>query len=70
MKDLTYHVAPEDQGQMVEYAYAADAEHDRMVRRVTDRSDGSVRYQVADAPDRWEPWNRAPEPATWTPALE
>lgn len=69
LETLTYHVAPEDQGQMVEIAYAADTEHERVVRRITDRSGPTVRYEAAPVEDligRWEPWNGAPEFAPGT----
>ena len=62
--DLTWHVAPADQGQMIEIAYAADTEHERVWRRSTDHSDGSVSYGYADAADmsgQFQPWNGAPD---------
>lgn len=64
----TYHVAPEDQGQTIEVAYAAI--EDGYLRRTTDQS-----YAVGE-PEResyaycshddagdidWSPWSEAPE---------
>lgn len=63
MLDLTWHVAPEDQGQAVEVAYAADSEDGLIWRRTTDRSDGTVSYARADAyllaEGAYQPWNGA-----------
>lgn len=58
---LTWHVAPEDQGQMVEVAYATDREC-YVYRRTTDRSDRSVAYERADieAVVEFAPWNTRP----------
>ena len=56
---LGYHVPPECQGQIMEHAYAmADG---MLYRRVTDRSDRSVRYEARELLDADpEPWNREP----------
>lgn len=51
---MIFCVAPEDQGQMVEVAYAAAWGH--MVRRTTDRSDGSVSYSIARISKRHDKW--------------
>lgn len=56
-------IAPEDQGQIVEYAYAADWESGALYRRVRDTSDGSVRYYRASSAQlrgEWEPQNSVP----------
>lgn len=58
-----YHVAPRDQGQIVEVAWASGGE-DGVVERITDRSDQSVCYRlhpwlVADR--HFDPWNGSPE---------
>jgi hypothetical protein len=63
----TWHVAPADQGQIMEVAYGCDWESEIAVRRTTDRSDGTVTYATAAAPAAWEPWNRAPV-ARWAEA--
>ncbi|MCL4848714.1 MAG: hypothetical protein KJ066_19370 [Acidobacteria bacterium] len=47
----TWHVAPEDQGQIIEVAYAVAGESELLVMRETDRSDGAVTYHVADLAD-------------------
>jgi len=58
-----FHVCPRNQGQIVEVAYAAC--YGDVVRRITDRSNGSVTFDVAkmrkdDEGDYWqtEPSNR------------
>jgi hypothetical protein len=61
-----WHVAPVDQGQIVEVAYGAAAEDGMMVRRITDRGDGTVMYQITDAPCLWEPWNEPPMARDWS----
>lgn len=56
-------VPSENQGQIVEVAYGLDPDAELIVRRTTDRSDGSVKYQAFEFPSReweWDPWNRAP----------
>lgn len=62
-------VAPEDRGQVVEVSYGIDSETQTMVRRTIDRSASAQepRYEMASAPETWEPWNAAPEPAEWVP---
>lgn len=47
----TWHVAPVDQGQIIEVAYAVAGESELLVRRETDQSNGSVAYSVADLED-------------------
>src|SRR5690606_21994314 len=64
LKELSYHIAPEDQGQFVEYAFAYDWENGRVIQRVTDRSGARTYYYAAPAENligEWEPWNRAPQ---------
>lgn len=60
--NLTWHVAPEDQGQIVEVAYAIWEEE--LVRRVSDGSDRSVSYALVSLDDvesdKIEPWHEAP----------
>lgn len=73
VSDLTWHVAPADQGQIVEYAYASDRES-HYWRRVTDRSDGSVEYarlafededSWEDEADGFQPWNGLVPQGQW-----
>jgi hypothetical protein len=64
--DLTWHVAPADQGQTIEVAYAAG--EDCTYRRETDRScepaDKGYRvYESADDVEVFEPWNGRVEAA-------
>jgi hypothetical protein len=47
IKSLSFSVCPQDQGQIVEVAYAGWADRDLIVRRRHDRSDGDVSYTVA-----------------------
>lgn len=58
--DLSWHVPPECQGQIVERAYAIDG--DSLYRRISDRSDRSERYEVREIgpAEEPEPWNREP----------
>ena len=73
----TWHVAPEDQGQIEERAYGADWEIGILWLRVTDQSialgePGRVSYRRADADDltgQWEPWNGAPAVDGWTEVI-
>lgn len=53
-------VPPECQGQIVEHAYGYD-EDGALVRRVTDRSDGSVAYAWRESTDHDDPINREPK---------
>lgn len=64
---LDFSVRPADQGQIVEVAYAADWENEVLVRRVTDRSDGSVVFACATIKDgKFEPWNGVlPDHGEW-----
>jgi hypothetical protein len=59
LDSLTYHVPPIAQGQIVEraYAYGEDGE---LILRVTDHSDRSVSFAVAEGYDGIEPWNGEP----------
>lgn len=64
LDELTWHVPPRCQGQIVEYAYAVDGDREVLWERVTDCSDGSVSYSYADLADvdgDVEPWNEMPE---------
>lgn len=57
----TWHVAPEDQGQIVEIAYALSDDGERIYRRTVDHSDpDDVMYESigSDGVD-FEPWNGA-----------
>lgn len=69
-----FHVAPRDQGQMVEVAYGLwvhGCGGCMLVRRTTDRSTGEVEYATAAAREDEEGdfWNGAPVPASeWTAA--
>lgn len=62
----TWTVPPAAQGQIIERAYGVDWESEIMVRRETDRSDGSVSYYTAPAPAVWEPWQTEPKARRWT----
>ena len=60
--DLKFQTAPEDQGQIVTYSYAADWETGWIVRRRFDASDRTTSYEVADAAavqGEFSPWNGA-----------
>jgi hypothetical protein len=60
-KSLNYIIPPRNQGQIVEVSYAITP--DEVVRRTTDRSDGSVMFETADICDllgEFEPQNREP----------
>lgn len=53
-------IPPHGQGQTIIVEYGYDEDHDRLWRRVTDRSDGE-RYAVRGVLlGTWEPWNREP----------
>lgn len=61
----TWHVPPVCQGQHVEVAYGIGVEN-LAFRRTTDKSDGSVQYEVASAGrDDWQPWNEEPTGYEW-----
>lgn len=72
LADVTFHVPPRNQGQIVEVAYGADSAG-LVFRRTLDRSDGSTRYAVADSADCgcdsecscFEPWNGEPSGFDW-----
>jgi len=69
LENLFFVVAPEDQGQIIEVAYAPDWEHERVIRRVTDRSGPTVRYEAIGAEHligEFQPWNGAPQVAPGT----
>lgn len=60
--EQTWHIAPEDQGQIVEVAYAIEGELERILRRTTNRSDASITLAIAHLADLegdFEPWNGA-----------
>ena len=58
-----FFVPPENQGQMVEYAYGLDPDDMVVVCRRTDRSDGEISYTAYVCPDDsdFEPWNCRPK---------
>ena len=59
-ENLTFHVAPEDMGQIVEIAYAITDAGD-VVRRRCDASDLSETAELFLTPeDAFAPWNGAP----------
>lgn len=59
----TFHVPPENQGQIVEVAYGMDPYSQVIVVRTIDRSTGETSYVAYDGAEceRFEPWNEAPE---------
>lgn len=64
LASLEWHIAPEDQGQIVVVSYAADPEHSRYLRHTFDASDRSEQYDEATGSDyedldEFEPWNGA-----------
>lgn len=69
MDALTWHVPPVCAGQIVETAYAVAPGTDRVYRRCTDSSDGSVDIAVAEIPGDVEPWQAEPQASTWTPVV-
>lgn len=62
---MTFHVLPQNQGQIVEIAYARAG--DTVVCRTLDRSDRSERYEVATAlaGDEGDYWNQEPANRRW-----
>lgn len=72
LADVTFHVPPQNQGQIVEVAYGSDCAG-LVFRRTVDRSDGSTSYAVADSADCgcdsgcscFEPWNSEPLGFDW-----
>ena len=67
---MRFYVPPENQGQIVEVAYAETP--DGIVVRATDRHDGSVSFSVARWTKKltrwWDsvgPWNAAPPGGRW-----
>lgn len=59
--DLSFRVPPESQGQIVEHAWACDADY--IYERVFDRSDRTTMIVVWEHPadgSPFEPWNREP----------
>lgn len=65
-EELTFHVPPRNQGQMVEVAYAADFESNVVIQRVHDQSDRSVAYYISDMmDDDGDYWNGAPPNKRW-----
>ena len=77
-ENLTWHVMPQDQGQIVELAYASDPEHDRYLCRTRDRSlmpgtgdrYDALPYDEAEAEGEFEPWNGALPAGTWVTLSE
>lgn len=63
INELTFTVPPECQGQIVEYAYAIDAEREEITCRCYDASDRSTTYSVTPLDNlvgEFEPWNCRP----------
>ena len=58
LSDLTWHVRPQDQGQMIEVAWAAVGEAG-VLRRRSDRSARETTYSLHAwrGGDSYEPWN-------------
>lgn len=70
---MTFHVPPENQGQIVEVSYAVTPAG--VIARTMDRSDGEVKYAIhkwTRALDEWDdPWNTPPPVARgWRPISE
>lgn len=65
---MIYHVAPKNQGQIIEVAFAATGDG-RVLRRITDRSDRTVRYAIADMhrDDAGDYWQTVPRNRRWRP---
>lgn len=66
----TFHVPPQNQGQIIETSFAPSA--DGLVMRVFDRSDGSEYFRLAKWTaklERWfesvGPWNEEPPSVRW-----
>ena len=61
----TYHIAPKDQGQIVEVAYASVGDY--VIRRILDRSDRSVAYSISRrrVADEGDYWNAPPRNRRW-----
>ena len=72
IEDVTFHVPPRNQNQIVEEAYGSDCAG-LVFRRTFDRSDRSTSYAVADVDDCgcdgectcFEPWNGVPSGFDW-----
>ena len=66
MTDYTYHVAPDDQGQTVEYAYAA-THTGYVIRRIHDRSVGTIEYAMSRmlSDDDAAYWQAPPKNLRW-----
>jgi len=64
-------VPPRCQGQIVEVAYLATVLNGgTVVRRISDRSERTVRYERADGSDlALEPWNDEPQGLDWEPCV-
>lgn len=71
--NLNFVTPPENQGQIVETAYAVDADREQIVCRSFDRSDCSESYAVTTLGNlrgEFEPWNRRPcfhDDGLWEP---
>ena len=69
---MKWYIPPECRGQIVEVAYG-DRFDGKGYRRITDRSDGTVKYAVTDLNDCshtgecdcWETWNSKPLKFKW-----
>lgn len=66
IESMTFHVAPRDQGQIVEVAYAA-TEDGRVIRCRYDRSDGTTEYHVSTMlrDDKGDYWDAPPANRRW-----
>jgi hypothetical protein len=65
--ELTFHVPPRNQGQMVEQSYAADHERGEVIRRTADASARTIEYHASPllAGDEGEYWNAPPRNRRW-----
>lgn len=68
---MTYHIAPQNQGQMVEVAYATTGDG-RVVRRTHDKSDRTTRYAISRmlTGDEGDYWQTEPRNRRWTDITE
>ena len=67
MKNVTFHVAPENQGQIVEYGYALSDGGDWVICRERDRSNNTVSYFKSRTLkyDEGDYWNAPPRNKRW-----
>lgn len=66
-KGLSFHVPPENGGQIVTESYACDTENNQVVMRRYDASDRTTEYYVSTAlvDDDGDHWNGAPDNKRW-----